>query len=367
MIFYSGDLSSNRDAIHYGINNYYNIYPQTSSFTTSSFAIYATSGSVSASLNNDLVSGISSTGPLGFITVSRTGSNSLTIARNGVTSSFAVPASGALSTGIYLGAINNNGLALANSPLGISFASVGTGLTSGESKTYSNLVLQLQSSLGRGSIITQGLILNLDAGNRNSYPGSGSNWFDLSGNNYSGSFVGTITYSTASGGVMVFPGTSGTYIDVSTLNKTSTSFTFSTWLNIPVAQNTYTGIVVSRPVGGSTVTGINFLASTGNRLSYLYASSFGYSGPVINYNTWYRIDLVFRDNLALYYINGILQGTNSQTSQTVTLSQLRIGNDSDNATRVLNGSMGAVQIYDRGLSEAEIVHNYYVSKNRFGI
>jgi uncharacterized protein YodC (DUF2158 family) len=83
---YTGSQASNRQAVEYGINNYYNIYPQTSSFTTSSFAIYATSGSVSASLNNDLVSGISSTGPLGFITVSRTGSNSLTIARNGVTS-----------------------------------------------------------------------------------------------------------------------------------------------------------------------------------------------------------------------------------------------------------------------------------------
>jgi hypothetical protein len=267
-----------------------------------------------------------------------------------------------------LGAINNNGLALGSSPYNISFASVGTGLTNAESKTYSNLVLQLQSSLGRGNIITQGLILNLDAGNRASYPGSGSNWFDLSGNNYSGSFVNNITYSTASGGVIVFPGTLGTYINVSTLNKTSTSFTFSTWLNIPTAQNAYAGIIFSRPGGGGNATGMNIQGAGGGILSYHYGGGFGYSGPVINYNTWYRIDLVFRDNLALYYINGVLQGTNSQTSQTITLSELRIGNDSDNInTRILNGSMGAVQIYDRGLSEAEIVHNYYVSKNRFGI
>lgn len=149
LILYPNDQSVNRGATSYGINNYYNIYPQTSSFTTSSFAIYATSGSVSASLNNDLVSGISSTGPLGFITVSRTGSNSLTIARNGVTSSFAVPASGALSTGIFLGAINNNGLALANSPLGISFASVGTGLTANDLYNLNRLTYNLQSNLGR--------------------------------------------------------------------------------------------------------------------------------------------------------------------------------------------------------------------------
>jgi hypothetical protein len=140
---------TNRQPISYGINNYYNIYPQTSSFTTSSFTIQAGPTSVSASLNNRLTSGISTSGPLGLITVSRTGSNSLTIARNGVTSSFTVPASGALSTGIYLGAINNNGLALGNSPLNISFASVGTGLTGIESTRYFNLVNSLNYRLGR--------------------------------------------------------------------------------------------------------------------------------------------------------------------------------------------------------------------------
>jgi hypothetical protein len=148
-LLYSSDLTTNTLAIEYGINNYYNIYPQTSSFSTSSFAIYATTSSISASINNDLQSGIASTGPLGFITVSRTGSNSLTLSKNGVTSSFSVPASGALSTNLYLGAINNNGIALGNSPLNISFASVGTGLTNRETKTYTYLVNNLQQNLGR--------------------------------------------------------------------------------------------------------------------------------------------------------------------------------------------------------------------------
>jgi hypothetical protein len=119
VIAFATALTTQKEPIEYGINNYYNIYPQTSSFATSSFTIQATPTAISGAINNKLTSGIPSSGPLGLITVSRTGSNSLTIARNGVTSSFAVPASGALSTGIYLGAINNNGLALGNSPLGI--------------------------------------------------------------------------------------------------------------------------------------------------------------------------------------------------------------------------------------------------------
>jgi hypothetical protein len=140
IIIYTSSRVANREPIEYGINSYYNIYPQTSSFATSSFTIKADSGSISGSLNNRLTSGIAASGPLGLITVSRTGSNSLTIARNGVTSSFSVPASGALPTGIYLGAINNNGLALGNSPVNISFASVGTGLTNSETLILDTLV-----------------------------------------------------------------------------------------------------------------------------------------------------------------------------------------------------------------------------------
>jgi hypothetical protein len=149
ILVYSSNQINNREPIEYGINNYYNIYPQTSSFATSSFAIYATTSSISASINNDLQSGIASSGPLGFITVSRTGSNSLTLARNGVTSSFAVPASGALSTNLYLGAINNNGLTLGSSPYNISFASVGTGLTGADLANLNRLTYNLQSNLGR--------------------------------------------------------------------------------------------------------------------------------------------------------------------------------------------------------------------------
>jgi hypothetical protein len=149
IIIYSSDKSTFREPISYGINNYYNIYPQTSSFATSSFTIQATPTAISGAINNRLTSGIPSSGPLGLITVSRTGSNSLTIARNGVTSSFAVPASGALSTGIYLGAINNNGLALGNSPLNLSFASVGTGLTGADLYNLNRLTYNLQGNLGR--------------------------------------------------------------------------------------------------------------------------------------------------------------------------------------------------------------------------
>jgi hypothetical protein len=120
---------------------------------TSSFAIYADSTSITGSINNIPTSGITTSGPLGLITVSRTGSNSLTITKNSTITSFTVPASGALSSNLYLGAINNNNTASAYSPYNIAYASVGTGLTTNETLTYNTLVSKLQYDLGRGLLI----------------------------------------------------------------------------------------------------------------------------------------------------------------------------------------------------------------------
>ena len=38
-------------------------------------------------------------------------------------------------------------------------------------------------------IVTDGLVLNLDAGNSKSYPGSGSTWYDLSDNSVNGTGI----------------------------------------------------------------------------------------------------------------------------------------------------------------------------------
>ena len=47
-----------------------------------------------------------------------------------------------------------------------------------------------------GRIVTDGLVLMLDAGNDKSYPGTGTTWYDLSGNGNSGTLVNGVGYST---------------------------------------------------------------------------------------------------------------------------------------------------------------------------
>jgi hypothetical protein len=44
-------------------------------------------------------------------------------------------------------------------------------------------------------IVTDGLVLALDAGNPKSYPGSGTTWTDLSGNGNNGTLVNGVGYN----------------------------------------------------------------------------------------------------------------------------------------------------------------------------
>jgi hypothetical protein len=45
------------------------------------------------------------------------------------------------------------------------------------------------------TIVTNGLVLGLDAADRNSYPGSGTSWFDISGKGRNAPINGSPTFT----------------------------------------------------------------------------------------------------------------------------------------------------------------------------
>ena len=82
-----------------------------------------------------------------------------------------------------------------------------------------------------------GLVLCLDAGNPRSYQSGSTTWFDLSGNNNSGSLVSGSGYSSANFGSITFNGT-GSYISgCNFINYITSSFTISTWVNFTDANS----------------------------------------------------------------------------------------------------------------------------------
>ena len=65
----------------------------------------------------------------------------------------------------------------------------------------------MATEYANGKIVTNGLVLSLDAADRNSYPGTGTTWRDMSGNGNNGTLTDGPTFNSNNGGSIVFDGT----------------------------------------------------------------------------------------------------------------------------------------------------------------
>lgn len=221
------------------------------------------------------------------------------------------------------------------------------------------------------SIVTNGLRLYLDAGNSLSYPGSGTTWFDLSGNANNGTLINGPTYSSANGGSIVFDGTNDNVSSFPSQILGTGSKTISVWFKTnSTGRSGLVGIRPASPAGGWVFT-INRTAS-GN-LSYFHTS-----GPIIETNAnittnkWYNASVTynFSSLTAVLYINGSQLGSPVTSFTDIIPISFKgiIGNEQEfSSSEFLNGNIGQVLLYNRALSAAEILQNFNATRNRFGI
>jgi len=97
----------------------------------------------------------------------------------------------------------------------------------------------MAASLGP-KITTNGLVLAIDAADKNSYPGSGTVWTDLSGNRNTGTLNNGPTYNSLVGGNILLDGTDD-YVSVE--NNTilnPSNITVSIW----VKRNAYQSSII---------------------------------------------------------------------------------------------------------------------------
>jgi hypothetical protein len=132
--------------------------------TTGGFAMGATTGSIgtetgsaifispteiSSSANNVLTGSLTTGGPVGLITVSRTGSGNFKLWKNRVPTTITARASASLSNNIYLNSVNIGNTSVSSSQNTVAYTSVGAGLTDDEVYTYYELVNNFQKNIGR--------------------------------------------------------------------------------------------------------------------------------------------------------------------------------------------------------------------------
>jgi hypothetical protein len=219
---------------------------------------------------------------------------------------------------------------------------------------------------GGPDMIQEGLLISLDASDRNSYVSGSTAWRDLSGNNRTFTIVNSTTFG---GNNIELPGSGSRIQLVENFDWSAIPFTLSSWINM--TDQTYPSVYDLIQAGNGHLS-LN-AASTPN-LDIRITAGGGVSvvsGGTILLNQWYNLVATREGNNYKLYINGSLvgTGTSSVLVYDANMKGVNIGYspDVDAATRTMNGKIGNAQIYNRDLSATEVAQNYNALKSRFGL
>ena len=235
--------------------------------------------------------------------------------------------------------------------------------------TQTNLVA---ANFDYENIVTDGLVLNLDAGFVGSYPTTASTWYDISGNDKNSTLTNGPTFNSANSGSIVFDGVDDYVLTPSLLNASlNPTESVFVWFN-PAAA----GQIVSE-LGQATI-------NTGYHDSNIEVSSSGifsfsvWHGSLTNkvvssaksFNNWYHLGFTYSGTTFIAYINGSSIGTTTFTRQPPT--SLHYGLCSIDGTNMGtsaygSGKMGNFMFYNRALSASEVQQNFNAQKGRFGL
>ena len=221
------------------------------------------------------------------------------------------------------------------------------------------------------SIPTSGLTLYLDAGNTSSYSGSGTDWFDLSGNDNHGTLTNGPTYSSDNGGSIVFDGVNDyvTFSSVSGMPTGNTEYTIVSFVKKD-NETRRDGIIgygtssTNRYLGFRTM-GPPF--ETNGLVNYWWASDFEVN-TTISANTWYNFTSKFDKvtNQRQMYINDSSIGTNTPSGTYNLGPQTNLSVGLSYGTDYIDGNISVILVYNRSLTNTELTQVWDYFKGRYG-
>jgi hypothetical protein len=218
-----------------------------------------------------------------------------------------------------------------------------------------------------GKIVTDGLVLCLDAADRNSYVSGSTVWRDVAGSN-NGTLTNGPTFNSGSGGSIVFDGTDDyTVVNHNTSLNLLETFTLSTWV-FPTRNNSQ-DYIFSKFNSYAIIIGYQSGYVNFYNLSY-QPTALATQIPISN-NQWTNIVYSKNINSVSNNWNGYKNGNSVfSLSQSFTLNpntaDLLIGSALTNLN-FFQGNIASVQIYNRALTPTEILQNYNAQKSRFGL
>jgi len=242
----------------------------------------------------------------------------------------------------------------------------GIAIPGANSATYSTTTLSnndqikvwVNAGINNSAIVSNGLLLNLDASNPGSYAGTGNNWYDLSGNNNHATLMNSPTYDATSGSIV----TNGTnqYISIPQFSTANTNITMQAWVYVNL--NT-TGTFMKNGTGGggySIGIGNGAYDQVGSNVVMLLYGR-GWIGSGVSYGSagWKLVTLTLDgSSTARAYVNGSLIGTYTWPTPTAPAGAFNIGANIGDGNIYYNGKFAAAYFYNRALSLTEIQQNY---------
>jgi hypothetical protein len=197
---------------------------------------------------------------------------------------------------------------------------------------------------GGPDIITDGLVLYLDAANPNSYASGSTTWRDISRGGNNGTLVNGPTFNSSTSGNIVFDG-----VDDYLITPSITNFrTISLWIKTSNTGGGWRYLIDARPgMGGGWYTG------------------FGGSGPIgSNWTSQYTNGIstsVSFSNITLGIWCNLVVISDAAYTSTINFMS-RYSN-----VEMLAGSIGNIMIYNKVLTSHEVLQNFNATRARFGI
>jgi hypothetical protein len=222
------------------------------------------------------------------------------------------------------------------------------------------------------TIVQQGLVLNLDAGNPYSYAGAGTTFYDVSGNGKIGTLTGGVTYSSLYGGDFILDGVNG-YIQTDlNQNTDNAQITWEAWFwdNSPGGFVSNTAIISNYGAVGTTPYTSLHILDTGNvffgqRNSSGTADDAVYGSSICD-SVWHHLVGVVDGSNMHIYVDGIVRASKTKITGTTTSGQnLVIGGN--HLGRYQSCRIASARCYNIALSAAQVLQNYNATKGRFGL
>ena len=225
-------------------------------------------------------------------------------------------------------------------------------------------------------IVTDGLILCLDAANVRSYPKTGTTWYDLSGRNYHGTLINGPAFTNINNGAISFDGTddycSLTQVNLFSLLSGIRLATVALWV-YPRSSSRNSYIADWNTSGGQESFRIEMsgYSMTSGRIGGTLLTN--NSEPVqtsssVTLNRWHHIAISVTVSDLLLYWNGKIDDVKTPSNKGTFLSNpIILGRAGSWDAFYSNVIFSNLHIYNRCLSASEISQNYNATKGRYGL